>query len=252
VRRYVALAKIMDTAPRGAKSLEHLENLRINDPSYGSLVPLRSHQVEEEWCDVGSGLSSSEGSGEEGAHPKRSSSGRLPRILSNQILHFSDDEDEDAAAFSPLSMASETPRRPVWAPPSPKRNPAFFPPSGFMGTRGFSLYGDGERDSERDDASLRSMARTSRASVERSSNDTITSFLDDADPNASGEFNSEAMRQAIAGEGSSSKAPPPEYGRTGRVPIPAAKSHKFAKMPNRKAKEAPPQPPAAADPRPVR
>ena len=196
-RRFVALSRLMD-APRGAKSLEHLENLRVNDPSYGSLVPQRGSSAARKWTELGPAAGwlkeeeeeelEESGSGESGSEDylqKRPSVGRLPRILSNQMMHFSDEDDEEDAEWRP------SPRVHAWAPPSPKRNPNFFPPAGVrrLSRDDYDLA---------DDASLRSAARTSvERSSERSSNDTIASFLDDHDMHASGEFSAEAIRASF-------------------------------------------------------
>ena len=40
MKRYNAMAKLLST-PKGAKSVEHMANLRLSDPCYGSLAPLK-------------------------------------------------------------------------------------------------------------------------------------------------------------------------------------------------------------------
>ena len=183
MRRFVALSKLIEV-PRGAKPLDHLQNLRATDPMYGSLAPRRlgdacnAHAFG--WIEVHHEDAKEESESSE--EWRRPSSGRLPRILSNQMMHFSD-EDEDSELWTP---SPREPRAKGWTPPSPKRNPNYFPAHAAFGMRKL----EDVRDDFPDDASMRSDARTSLGlrNSERASNDTICSFLDDHDVNSSGEF----------------------------------------------------------------
>jgi len=193
--------------PRGAKSVEHLRNLRINDPEYHSLAPSSSLARIREWASKyapaagwldfteldDNGYVVSDGSDEVQSpgsdspppdselnpeHTSLSRLSRLPRIVSGNLLHEMDMFEEDEP---PRNQTS------AWRPPAPKINPAFQ-----MGTMG------GERrvrcqervSIDTDDGSEYSNARTERHSLERSSNDTICSFLDDTDPLSSGDWSS--------------------------------------------------------------
>jgi len=198
--RYTALAKQL-RSPRGTKSVAHLRELRTNDPTYGSLAPASSVARIREWAakfapvagwlelsesDEAATSSSSEGSAdrsEQDGRLRQTSPGRLPRILSTEVLSAMDDESE----YDDLSDLTPSPRyQSVWRPPAPKFNPAY----GFDTMRGGARPRERRASVESDDGSEYSNARTERErpSVERSSNDTIASFLDDTDVRSSGEW----------------------------------------------------------------
>ena len=216
-RRFAALARQL-REPKGTKSLEHLEALRQSDPCYGSLLPTSTSAMRDAACRLvasraaaslerAASLSSSASSlspqgsshasdgddesrdaelDEEGWQMLRSStsgSGRLPRILSNHIFDSLDDDDDERDEVPDLlrdSSAGPSPRAlHKWAPPPPKTNPAYA--FGGLSPGRLAAHRRQQRLSyEDDDASVRSMARTSvERSSERSSNNTICDFLDD-------------------------------------------------------------------------
>ena len=200
-RRYAGLAKTLKT-PRGGKPFEHLRNLRISDPSLGTLMPKRLQEAklvqaaeiaeearvealeeEDEWSRARS-------------HSLGSArlSGRLPRILSNQAFQIDDEEDDE---LSPIENSRRHER--PWAPPPPMRNREYYREA--MPPRSTRRFSNDSTDEPTDDASMRSFARTSleRAS-ERSSNDTITSFLDDHDVYASGDWSARDFRAELKAE----------------------------------------------------
>jgi len=179
-RRYSALARTL-REPRGSKPFEHLRNLRISDPAYGSLVPKRVDSFDDDelepspldaaveadepddWMRVRSSLLTSSAV---------NSVARLPRIVSNQAFEMFEDADDE---LSPMPQGRCDGRERGWAPPPPTLNPAYY--SGTLPSRvGLSRAERYSVESDESDERM-SNARTSR---ERSSNDTIVSFLDDS------------------------------------------------------------------------
>jgi len=225
-KRYVALAKTLRT-PRGSKPFEHLRNLRISDPSLDrSLSPQHTSSGDEdpEAEEVSPGASRAVAIEEaavsemslRGRALSGSSLGRLPRILSNQAFEplDDDDDDDDSLLLSP-SPRDAMPRyargAQTWAPPPPMRNSEYYrepmpplPSSRFR--RDSRDSSDTQDDSWSARDSLRSNARTEMRVSERSSNDTIASFLDDHEPSVSGEW-SRAELAEFSSSPKQSKAP---------------------------------------------
>jgi len=187
-RRYIALAALQ-REPRGAKTFAHLKNLRIDAPRSAQpshYSPTRGDSSpDEDEAEVG----------EEAAElPRpRISLSRLPRIASQQLFVPEEEEDEDALSYystSPGARSAAGRAAPAWMPPAPIRSAHYPQPV----VRSLAMRRI-SRDSadEPDDASLFSAARTS---LERGSNDTIASFLDDEDGSASGEWSMHAVKEA--------------------------------------------------------
>ena len=242
--RWNAMAKHV-REPRGAKSVAHLRSLRVNDPTFGTLAPTTSMARIREWAskhapaagwltfteldDNGYVVSDNDeflsSSTERSASPPepeereaygappRAGSGRLPRILSTEVLSAMDDE------YDALPELASSPRHQpaTWRPPAPKFNPAF----------GFDTGRGPRRPSvDSDDGSEYSNARTERLSVERFSNDTITSFLDDTDVHSSGEWSARSQDlAAFSPLRSAERAPkmPPKAERWQLGALPAGK-----------------------------
>ena len=198
-RRFIALSKLIGGV-RGEKTFEHLENLRISDPSYGNLVP--SSLAADRQAAADEALEEPEMLRQRTS----SASGRpLRRILSDQAMYFEEEEEElSDEPYEPRVRHSVG----TWCPPSPKRNPAY-EPAIFSRVRRVS-----NESTEDDSGSLLSAARTSmeRSSMERASNDTITSFLDNADGSASGEWSAAHLKEDLAGID-----PPAHHGRKGKA-----------------------------------
>ena len=221
--RWTAMAPLLRTA-RGAKSVEHLELLRINDPTYGSLAP-RSHAFSsamridawiarmgwlnlyhagaEEVNEDDSGSIEADDEAEADTSTSSNNSDEAQRPLSPvpanspvemmrrrlpRILsgNVLDALADDIELLSDLS-APPTPKRPetAWKPPMATLNPLYASLADKRSRRASS-------DSDvQDDASERSAARTTdgRHSGERVSTDTISSYLDETgDPRSSGEW----------------------------------------------------------------
>jgi len=209
-RRFAALARLL-REPKGAKTVEHLEALRQSDPCYGSATRAISHSVDDaakdgvvhESASLSSSITSSSSYGSSGAsdgddeardadldddgwqmlRSTTMGSGRLPRILSNHIFDGLDDDEEDEiserheGASLPPSAGPSPRHLHTWAPPAPKSNPAY---AGVSPGR-LSAFRHQRLSYEDDGDSVRSMARTSiERTSERSSNNTICDFLDDA------------------------------------------------------------------------
>jgi len=206
VRRFSALSKVGALeCPRGDKPFEHLRNLRLSDPSMGSLSPSTRAALDDDDEEEEDVIADDE---EEYlvARPRPLSTrtsgslsaiGRLPRILSNQAFEPLEDDDE---ALSPLSDIRHAREPPTWCPPMGARNPAFYSEGPSYGALGLARHARLSHDgSERD--SLRSDARTAlERTSERSSNDTIASFLDDHDPTASQEWTAADFRAQLKAE----------------------------------------------------
>ena len=215
--RWTAMAPLLRTA-RGAKTVEHLELLRINDPTYGSLAP-RSHAFSSAmridawiarmgWLNLYHAGAEEDESGsieaDDEAEVDTSTSSNhsdeaqrplspvpanspvemkrrlLPRILSGNVLDALADDNDLLSGLS----APPTPKRPetVWKPPAATLNHLY----GSLADKRWR-----RPSSESDDASERSAARTAdgRHSGERVSTDTISSYLDESgDPRTSGEW----------------------------------------------------------------
>jgi len=217
------MAPLLRTA-RGAKSVEHLELLRINDPTYGSLAP-RSHAFSsamridawiarmgwlnlyhagaEEVNEDDSGSIEADDEAEADTSTSSNNSDEAQRPLSPvpanspvemmrrrlpRILsgNVLDALADDIELLSDLS-APPTPKRPetAWKPPMATLNPLYASLADKRSRRASS-------DSDvQDDASERSAACTTdgRHSGERVSTDTISSYLDETgDPRSSGEW----------------------------------------------------------------
>ena len=214
------MAPLLRTA-RGAKTVEHLELLRINDPTYGSLAP-RSHAfssamridawiarmgwlnlyhagVEEEVEDESGSIeaddeaevdtSTSSNHSDEAQRPLSPVPANSPVEMKRRLLprilsgNVLDALADDNDLLSGLS-APPTPKRPetVWKPPAATLNHLY----GSLADKRWR-----RPSSESDDASERSAARTAdgRHSGERVSTDTISSYLDESgDPRTSGEW----------------------------------------------------------------
>ena len=221
--RWTAMAPLLRTA-RGAKSVEHLELLRINDPTYGSLAP-RSHAFSsamridawiarmgwlnlyhagaEEVNEDESGSIEADDEAEADTSTSSNNSDEAQRPLSPvpanspvemmrrrlpRILsgNVLDALADDIELLSDLS-APPTPKRPetAWKPPAATLNPLYASLADKRSRRASS-----DSDAQ-DDASERSAARTTdgRHSGERVSTDTISSYLDETgDPRSSGEW----------------------------------------------------------------
>jgi len=214
-RRFAAMSKFM-REPRGAKSVEHLENLRQSDPMYGSLLPSSTiisraaaalacsidRPVDLDGCPTTTSSSNSDEGEEEYDRgllslPRQSGSGRLPRILSNHLFEDIDEFDNDDQMTEPpwtssprSSYSSSRPSRP-WAPPTAKLNPAYQSGAPHLRPRR-SSYEDDETFDDMASVSARSLARTSlERSSERSSNNTICDFLEEStDLSGSGDWSS--------------------------------------------------------------
>ena len=218
--RWTAMAPLLRTA-RGAKTVEHLELLRINDPTYGSLAP-RSHAfssamridawiarmgwlnlyhagAEEEVEDESGSIeaddeaevdtSTSSNHSDEAQRPLSPVPANSPVEMKRRLLprilsgNVLDALADDNDLLSGLS-APPTPKRPetVWKPPAATLNHLY----GSLADKRWR-----RPSSESDDASERSAARTAdgRHSGERVSTDTISSYLDESgDPRTSGEW----------------------------------------------------------------
>jgi len=221
--RWTAMAPLLRTA-RGAKSVEHLELLRVNDPTYGSLAP-RSHAFSsamridawiarmgwlnlyhagaEEVNEDDSGSIEADDEAEADTSTSSNNSDEAQRPLSPvpanspvemmrrrlpRILsgNVLDALADDIELLSDLS-APPTPKRPetAWKPPAATLNPLYASLADKRSRRASS-----DSDAQ-DDASERSAARTTdgRHSGERVSTDTISSYLDETgDPRSSGEW----------------------------------------------------------------
>jgi len=224
-KRYVALAKTLRT-PRGSKPYEHLRNLRISDPSLDrSLSPQHTSSGDEEAEAEEASAAASRAVAIEDATVSEtslrgralsgSSLGRLPRILSNQAFEPLYDDDDDDSLLSP-SPRDAMPRyargAQTWAPPPPMRNSEYYrepmpPMSSSRFRRDSRESSDTQDDSWSARDSLRSNARTEMRVSERSSNDTIASFLDDHEPSVSGEWSRAELAEFSSSPKQPSKAP---------------------------------------------